>query len=60
MTKSLEELARNRNRLRQKVIEWMEVEGARGNLRTNGQAPDWDEYEAAERELAEAIAKVGL
>jgi hypothetical protein len=56
----LQELARKRNTLRQKVVDWMAAEGARGNLRTNSQAPDWNDYEAAERELGEAVAAAGI
>lgn len=56
---TIEELARERNRLKQKVLDWMAAEGARGNLRSNSQAPDWNDYEAAERALGDAIAKVG-
>jgi hypothetical protein len=56
---SIEELARKRNTLRQKIVDWMRDEGAQGNLRTNSQAPDWNDYVVAQHELNDAIAALG-
>lgn len=56
---SLEDLARTRNIMRKKVIEWMAAEGAQGNLRRNDEAPDWAAYKDAENALHAAIKEVG-
>jgi hypothetical protein len=56
---TLEMLARSRNAARAAVLDWMNEQGASGNLRTNSQAPGWVAYETAERELREAIDALG-
>ncbi len=53
------ELARNRNRLRKAVVDWMNEQGALGNLPSNSDAPMWNDYSAAEDALRQAIAEVG-
>lgn len=53
---TLEELAKARNVARDKVVAWMNTEGAQGNLRTNDQSPYWAEYVAAETAFCEAAA----
>lgn len=52
-------LARSRNAARAAVLDWMNEQGARGQLCTNSQAPGWVAYEIAEREFAAAVDALG-
>jgi hypothetical protein len=52
-------LARSRNAARAAVLDWMNEQGARGQLCTNSQAPGWVAYEVAEREFAAAVDALG-
>lgn len=55
---TLEELAAARNAAAEKVKSWMHEEGMKGNLRSNDQAPDWPDYQAAQKALDEALSRV--
>lgn len=52
-------LARARNAARKKVTNWMTSEAVAGNLRSNGDAPAWQEYQDALKALNQAIEELG-
>ena len=44
--------------LKADVLAWMDAEAKALRLRSNGDAPMWLEYEAAEKALADGLARV--
>lgn len=56
--KPIDDLTRERNRLKQQVHNWMIEQGERGQLFTNSQAPMWKAYSDAETALANALNRI--
>jgi hypothetical protein len=52
---TIREAWKKRAEARQAVLDWMDAQAREGRLRKNSDAPGWPAYEAAERDLAEAV-----
>lgn len=52
-------LCKRRNRLMRAISEWVDTNSSRMRLVTNNQAPQWKDYEQAEKLLADAVTRVG-